>query len=136
VEATLLELSVDLPHVLATPSVTNIAQLKAEYARRYPLAPPLFQTYDPKSVTNGNYPMLALPRRDYYWLRSWSGDDPGSTPLFWSYFHLPRGVNVEYISVDGAKHRSSSSNFALLLAPISNRIELRAIVSQHPTNEP
>ena len=128
VESAFSNLSIDLiGPALSDGSVTSIIQLKLECRRRYPSAPPLFKVYAPSDVKNGEYPQYGLPARDYFWLRDWSTNDSRSTPLIWSYFHPPWGIDVVYLAIDGSAHHCSSNEFASLVAPVSNRVEQAAL---------
>ena len=120
VQGKLAELSGDLKPLLNDGSVTTVQQLENLYSQRYPKAPPLFQTYDPAGVTNGLYPQLALPARDYFILVRWSSKDSASTPLLWTYFHTPTD-EVVFLSIDGEEHHCSSNQFAPVVARLSGR---------------
>jgi hypothetical protein len=128
VESAFSNLSIDLiGPALSDGSVTSITQLKLECSRRYPSALPVFKVYELSDVKNGEYPQYGLPARDYFWLRDWSSNDSRSTPLIWSYFHPPWGIDVVYLAIDGSAHHCSSNEFASLVAPVSNRVEQAAL---------
>jgi hypothetical protein len=124
VESAFSNLSIDLiGPTLSGGSVTSIAQLMIECGQRYPLAPPLFSTYRPMDIRNGEIPQYRLPARDYFWIRSWTGNDIPSTPLIWSYFSPPWGIDVVYLAIDGSVHHCSSNEFSSLVALLSSRVE-------------
>lgn len=120
-----LNLSVELQPILSGGAVTSVVQLRTEYGRRFPQVPPLFKTYEVGS-TQGVYPVYYLPARPYYRLHHWNSNDPPSTPMFWSYFHVqswnPADV-VVYLTIDGTQRHCSSNEFFSLIAPVSNRVE-------------
>jgi hypothetical protein len=111
-------LSYDLRPILSEGTVTNIAQLTAQYALRYTNRPPLFST------SPGGRPTTErdLPEREYFWLPSWSVADPPSTPMFWCYFKTPRDM-VDYLAINGTEHTCLADEFSRLAAAISNRVE-------------
>ena len=113
-------LSFDLAPILTNGSVTSIDELKREYARRYTNRPALFLTKPlTKGVLRNNE--YQLPPREYFMLRHWSTNDDSTTPLFWSFFDMPRPV-VEYLSIDGSEHVCSSNDFYPIFAYLSNRV--------------
>lgn len=126
VETAFENLSVDLGPILSTGSVTSIAQLRFEWKRRYPSAPPIFKVYQPSEVRNGIYPQYELPSRDYFWLPHWSTNDPPSTPLLWSYFDTPLD-DVVYLAINGSVHHCSNNEFSSLVGSLSNRVERAAL---------
>ena len=135
--SSLSSLSYDVRPLLTNGTVTNMDNLRALYSREYPKKPPLFTAVEMKSgiVRPSEY---HLPLREYFWLRCWTTNDSGETPLFWSYFHLPKNV-VDYLCIDGTEHACSSKEFQLLLAPLSNRIERAFLpdrISLQPSDAP
>lgn len=114
-------LSQDLRPLLAGGSISNMEQLRAEYSQRFPDRSPLFfnKALSPARPRGSEY---ELPARAYFWLREWNVDDAASTPLFWSYFHVPNDV-VSYLTITGAEQVCSSNEFFRIIAPLSNRVE-------------
>lgn len=114
-------LSDDLRPILLGGAITNIEHLRREYSQRFPHRPPLFfaAEFEPVIPRPNEY---QLPLRGYFWLREWSTNDPPSTPLFWSYFHLPKDA-VSYLTIGGNERVCSSNEFYSLVASLSNRVE-------------
>jgi hypothetical protein len=92
------------------------------HRRRYTNRMPIF-------ITRSNFPLVShseyeLPVRDYYWLTKWDAHDSPKTPMFWSSFKLSKPESVVlYLTIGGSEEFTISNEFAMLLAPLSNRIE-------------
>jgi hypothetical protein len=121
VVGTLDRLSVDIATIVGSDAITNMKTLRAEYRFRFPKRPPLFFAAPFKPVFPRDSP-YQLPARDYYWLTEWSSNDSTDTPLFWSYFHIPNDV-VSYMTIAGSERSCPSNQFAVLVAPLSNRVD-------------
>jgi hypothetical protein len=121
VAGTLDSLSGDIATLVRIDDITNMKSLRAEYSLRFPKRPPLFFAAPFKPVFPRDSP-YQLPSRDYYWLTEWSSNDSADAPLFWSYFQIPNDV-VSYITIAGSERSCPSNEFAVLVAPLSNRVE-------------
>ncbi len=120
--ASFYALADDLSQILSDKSITNMRQLRVEYARRFPGYPPLFTNVS-LAPRIGREDGRQLPLRSYFWLKEWSTNDPPATPLFWSFFHIPDTV-VRYLALDGSEHVCSSNELYPWLNAISIRSEL------------
>jgi len=132
VVGTLDRLSSDITTLIGIDTITNMQSLRAEYGLRFPKRPPLFFAAPLKPVfpRDSEY---QLPAREYYWLKEWNSNDSLETPLFWSFFHIPKDL-VSYMTIAGAERFCSSNDFVVLIAPLSNRVEratLEMLTSPH-----